>query len=421
MEAFNELMFFIVALVRDYWWVAAPFLALGIFWEIWVQYTDLEFDIHSHGVLLEVKLPQELAKQSAPAMDHVISAFSHVYKQPMLYEKYLQGMGYSGYSLEIAGIEGEVRFFIRCPQERKRYSISQIYAQFPGAEVSEVEDYTKKVPLDIKTNPDSEWDVWGTEFMFLKEDAYPLRTYVDFAMDKPGEEEERVDPLAGIVEALGTCGPGEHFWYQIIVKPTFSTWEKQAEEIINKLSGRKEKKKASRVEKVFGLLDKTVQATLGQPIEEEKKPEDEFPKMRVWTDPETQQMKALDRKRSKVGFRCVVRVLYVCKKEILNKRHAQGMFGFFRPFSTAYNALIPDRRNITSQDYFFVPLRVEARKRDLLWRYRSRSTRAPGVLLNTEELATMFHIPGKEVSAPQVIRMEAKRATAPVGVPRPPA
>src|SRR3989338_3192912 len=413
-------MFFIVSLVRDYWWVAAPFLALGIFWEIWVQYTDLEFDFASSGTLLEVKLPQELAKQSAPAMDHVISAFSHVYKLPMLYEKYLQGMGFSGYSLEIAGIEGEVRFFIRCPSERKRYSIAQIYAQFPGAEVSEAEDYTKKIPLDIKTNPDSEWDVWGTEFIFLKPDAYPLRTYVDFAMDKPGEEEERIDPLSGIVEALGTCGPGEQFWYQIIIKPTFGDWEQEATDIINKLSGKKEKKKSSRVDKIFGLLDQTVKATLGQPLGEPEK-EEEGPRMRVWTDPETQEMKALDRKRSKVGFHSVVRVLYVCKKELFNKRHAQGMFGFFRPFSSAYNALVPDKRNITSQDYFFVPWRVEARKRDLLWSYRTRSVRKPGVLLNSEELATMFHIPGKEVSAPQVIRMEAKRATAPVGVPRPPA
>ncbi len=37
--------------------------------------------------------------------------------------------------------------------------------------------------------------IWGCEFKFTKGDGYPIKTYVDYGLDKDPKEEYKVDPL----------------------------------------------------------------------------------------------------------------------------------------------------------------------------------------------------------------------------------
>ncbi len=41
----------------------------------------------------------------------------------------------------------------------------------------------------------------------------------------------------------------------------------------------------------------------------------------------------------------------------------------------------------------------------------------PQMILNVEELATIFHLPGKEVSSPTIARVEAKKSEPPANLP----
>lgn len=406
----------ILSIIGEYWWVILPFFALGIFWELWREYADLEFSFASETTYLEIRLPREYKKSSMPAMDHVIAAMYHLHKDLIRYEIYVEGQYQKGYALEIAGDEGEVRFYIASPKERARYVTAEIYAQFPEAEVQEVEDYAMtKVPLDALTAAKREWDAWGTEFFLVREDPYPMRTYVDMALEKesPDVEAVRVDPLTNIIEALASTGPGEHFWYQIVIKPEIG-WEKESQKMIDKIAGKEAAAESSVLEKSLGALTTGVTAALGGESEEEKKEE----KLQLtWPiGPQYDEMKAIDQKRSKLGYRCTVRALYLAKKAVYNKRHAQGMLGFFRPF-VKYNSLKTDKRAATTVDYFFAKFREESRKRNLLWRYRLRAGRSPGFILNTEELATLYHFPGREVATAGIQRVPTKKAVAPRELP----
>lgn len=410
-------MNFAFGLAQQYWWIAAPIFAFGLFWELWVTYAGLDFDERTSATLLEVQLPREYLKSSTAAMDHLLASLYHLHKDVMLYEHYLHGQSQRSYAFEIAGDEGDVRFYIRAPKERTRYVTAEIYAQFAEAEVFEVvEDYAMtRVPVDALTNPRHEWDLWGTEFFLTREDAYPLRTYIDMALEKPAvEETERVDPLVNITEALASCGPGEHFWYQIIARPEIG-WEKESQKLIDKIAGKKEEVKPNAVEKTFEVLGTMFGGVLGgEPAEEEKKKEE----LRLtWPiGPQYDEMKAIDTKRTKLGFRCTVRSIYIARKGTFNKRHGQGMLGFFRPF-VKYNGLKTDKRTVTALDYLYVKFREQSRKKDLLWRYRLRAGRAPGFILNTEELASLFHFPGKELTTPTVQRVPVKKGSAPAGLP----
>ena len=73
------------------------------------------------------------------------------------------------WSLEIASIEGNIYFFIRCEPKNKETIENLIYAQFPQAEVTEVDDYTKYVPSYKGGNG---WEFQGAEYV-LKEVFIP--------------------------------------------------------------------------------------------------------------------------------------------------------------------------------------------------------------------------------------------------------
>src|SRR5690606_5099292 len=91
---------------------------------------------------------------------------------------------------------------------------ARIYAQYPGAEVIEAKDYA----LDVIYDPEK-INVWGFITSLVKPDAYPIKTYIDYELDRGGkEQEEIVDPIVPIIEFLGSLKPGEQAWIQIMIQ-----------------------------------------------------------------------------------------------------------------------------------------------------------------------------------------------------------
>jgi hypothetical protein len=118
------------------------------------------------------------------------------------------------------------------------------------------------------------------------------------------------------------------------------------------------------------------------------------------------------------------------KRDVFFKPHIKTPLSFFTQFSTQnLNGLRPWNRTITRVTYFFVKRRIYVRKRRLFRLYKDRlsplypvSSKPGGlegvIVLNTEELATLFHFPSKAVAvAPFMERLEAKKGEAPPGLP----
>ncbi|GAI18321.1 unnamed protein product, partial [marine sediment metagenome] len=66
---------------------------------------------------------------------------------------------------------------IRIPEKNRDSAESAIYSQYPEAEISIADDYTKYIPQDI---PNKDWDLWGSDYKLLKENPYPIKTYLKF-------------------------------------------------------------------------------------------------------------------------------------------------------------------------------------------------------------------------------------------------
>ncbi len=378
-------------------------------------------------IVLEIKIPEEVLKPIR-AMETVLDGLRQIlYQPPDWWETWIEGQTDLSYGLEIASLGGEPHFFIRAPVELRDSVESTIYSQYPEAEISEAEDYTKTVPSDI---PNKEWDLWGADYRLLKPDPYPIKTYPEFETEREPLEEKRIDPVAGLLEAMGRVKPGEQLWIQFLATPRTNIeipLIKEGEEIRDKLA-----KRDSKEEKKRPLLLEAADILITGKVEEEKEeaPGPIPPEMHM-TPGERDIVQAIEKKIAKPFFEVGIRFIYLGRRDVFFKAKLRLPFAFFASFFTENrNALVPWGKTLTKiHKSWFLPInllrnrRVYLRKRRLFRNYVERVNalfpREGGThALSTEELASLFHFPGRGVApAPFVSRIESKKGEAPSGLP----
>ena len=369
------------------WFIWAPILAAYLFWESWINYIHTVFISNLSWTLLEIRIPREIAK-SPRAMEVALTAL-HNTREGNFLERYWKGFLKAWYSLEIVSIGGQIHFFIYVQTIFRNFVESQIYAQYPGAEISEAEDYTKIVSSD---DIGEEWNLWGTEFTLTKEDAYPVRTYPEFVESGKAKEEEKIDPLTSFLESLGSFGEGEQIWFQIMIRAADKSWKERAEKVIEEL----QEQKAAANE------------------------EDDFSKS-ILSPGRREVLKAVENNVSKLGFETGIRAIYLAKKDVYNSVRPVFLTGAMKQYNTQnLNGFKPGRG--TGVDYFFKKFREGRKKREMLRAYQERSYfyipyRRKPFVLNSEALATIFHFPGRVAETPTLGRIEAKRGEPPINLP----
>ena len=151
---------------------------------------QMHFNYMNPFVLLEMRIPREITK-SPKAMETVFASLNIGPGTGTWLKLYWWGRTRPWWSIELASIEGTVHFFIYVRQNMRRATESYMYAQFPEIELIEAADYSRlRDPLHEPYN------MFVCEYSYGKPDPYPIRTYVDMGLDKPGiKPEEQVDPF----------------------------------------------------------------------------------------------------------------------------------------------------------------------------------------------------------------------------------
>jgi hypothetical protein len=398
-------VFSVIGVLYPVW---LPLFLLYIFLKLWKIYVRADFFHKQENVLLEIKLPREILK-SPLAMESVFSGLHQGGGETTWFDRNYFGKARTTFSMEIVSIEGEVKFFIRTRTFWREVVEAQIYAQYPEVEVVEADDYTKMVKFDL-----NEKALWGADFKFKKADTYPIKTYVDYGLDKDPKEEFRVDPMAPMLEFMGSLGKGEQLWYQIMIRANknekkkawslFSTigWKDEVEELVNDLMKRDPKTKSARELSSSG-----------------------FPIIPSLSKGEQETIASVERSLTKLGFDVGIRGIYIADKDKFRPVNIVGMIGFTKQFSSnTLNEFIPTRY-MTNFDYpwqdFKGKLQDNARRR-VFDAYRRRSYffhpyKTQPFVMNTEELATMYHFPGSDVKTPTISRVPSKKAEAPSDLP----
>ncbi len=405
-------------LVLIYWWTYLPVLLLLAFYFTWQDYIGEEYFNSLKWTLLHIKPPPDVDR-SPKAAEQIFSGLHGVYTVPVSWkDKLFKGKVLDWFSIEIVGLEGVTNFYIRTLADYKNLVESNIFAQYPDAEITEVEDYMQKWPSKL---PNDEYDLFGSEMILSKEDAYPIQSYPFFEEKMAGlEQVRRLDPLSSISEIFSTFRSGENFVIQILVRPISDDWLKKAQQVLDKALGKEPKVEKSFIDFIFEPVDNLILG--GAPEKEEKKE-------KKLSAPEEEIVKAIGKKMAKIGFETGIRVAYIAKKDIFHRYHFPAVMGAFRQLATAnLNSFKNNKPTITfdsgmfakffpSNKGFFVEPRVFKKKVGLFWKLKHRTFTDKQFILNTEELATVFHLPGIEVKAPLFPRVEAKKGQPPSGLP----
>lgn len=398
-------------------------------WNVWLTYINLVYLRSVEWILLEITPPKDVFK-SPEAMELVLNSL-YGGGANNWFLKYWKGELSQFYSLEIASIEGQIHFYVRFHKKFKKVFEASLYAQYPQAEVKEVEDYVKNVPAYVTGGPIS---VFAYNIILNKEDPYPIKSYIDYGLDRAIgslDEEQRIDPITPLLEIMGSIGTGEQIWIQIIIRQDTKRFEvkttkkvKKGEEEIEEVTVETGKSWKDKANEIIADLRKKIDKQGAKPSKGQLAVID-----------------AIERHRNKYGFDAGMRAVYVADKDKFNGNTIGAFTAMFRQFNMEdMNGFKLDKLS-KSPDEPWNDLggrKAEKLKRDYLDDYKARAffyggfdpkkawkalithpNKAGGkpFILSTEEIATVYHLPGRVASTPTFTRIEATKAEPPSNLP----
>lgn len=258
-----------------------------------------------------------------------------------------------GISFEIVAKQEDIRFYVWTPKSMRDLVEKQINGAYPDAEVREVDEY------NIFTK---EGKVAYKSLQLRKSNFYPIKTFKDLP----------TDPLSSLTSALAKMGMGEAAAIQVLISPAQSSWQKAGSKFIS----------------------------------DTKKQESDPEKAKFATSTKT--LEAIESKVSKPGFETSVRFIVVSSNIDSAKSHLTNISGAFEQFSGDLNGF--KKRKIWRKGAFM---------EDFLYRYQPMFNFFGNhtSILNSEELATIYHFPNKQITTPHIYWLNAKTAPAPAQIP----
>ena len=321
---------------------------------LWYKWKDRE-KASLDSVLLQVSLPRD-NEIKIDAAEQLFSGFSSLHKSGKFAFLHPQ----QHISFELVGKPGDIRYYIHVPKKLRDLVEKQINGAYPDADIAVVDE-----------NDAKQKGVIGNEYNIFSEDgkvafaswrpkgpAYsPLKIYKDMA----------VDGMSLLTSTLAKMQDGEGAAIQVMISPADSKWKKAGRSHIGKV-----KKAESNPEKATYSAD---------------------PK----------ELEGIENKISKPGFEVVIRAV-VCSSTMESaKGHLDNIGSAMSMFGGA--------NSLTKNKHRFKGLFMH----DFIYRYWPM--RHCTGILSSEELATIYHFPNKQVTTPGIFWLTSKRAPAPTQIP----
>lgn len=433
-EAFKEL-WQLVDLIMVQWFGWVLFLGVFIYMLFWLR-RDVNRNIFTNAVkwvFLEVKI-EETNEKSPLAMEQVFAALHAIHTNYTWGEKFA-GKIILWVSCELVSLGGKVSYIFKVPERYRSLLESAVFAQYPKAEIYEVEDYLKNMPHEYY--PDKvDFDFWGTQWLKKKENAYPIKTFGAF--EHP-EQKTFIDPLANVIEALSNIQPYELMAMQLVIRPIDDTWKANTKHLLDKLKGAPAKHGDGWFDRILiewpskimgGIVDLFIPA--GEETAHVKPVREEPPSQMLHkTEGEKQIIASIEHALSKIYFEVKFRTFYLAPKDKFNKAlRIPEIVGAIRNFDdVALSGPKPDVAHTWTDAPYKLSETLEApylrrhiltRKRRFWHGFLLRSVwRGIGnTFMNTEELASLYHFPqAPNVRMSQVERVSTVKTAPPPDLP----
>lgn len=394
-----------------------PLVLFYLFFNKWMDMVGAAFSLNQGRTTLRVRLPPEVMK-SPEAMEFVIAQIHNTANPDNLMQTYRDGKRPLPFSFEIASIGGEIRFYVNVPTKKTKNAFeTNLYSQYPGVEIiEEAVDYAAEVPLDYKS---AGYEIFAAHMGKKQDGILPLKTYIDYGLDKMPKEEEKVDPITPMLEVMGSIAPHERLFVQII-----ATSFRPASFLNGQMKiGEGPKWSAASKKMIDDMMNRDSKTRL--PKGKEMKDEEGNIVNVALTSGEKDLISALERHSSKYAYNTAIRWIYVNTKGGFNGDLINPVIRMFSQFDSGVNGLgIRWRTDFDYKDLYPGKKRkaLEALKKAELKEYRRRVYYPKGSgdhpkIFTAEELASIWHLPGKVALTPTLDRVPSTRGEAPANLP----
>lgn len=373
----------------EYLWL----MLLGIILTFWVgiifmrQKTSYKRTLNT--VFLRVTLPKKDSdldskkettkdfKEMVSLMEQLLASLKSTYSSKIL-KKIL---GQDTMSLEYIAHENEILFYITCARNYKKLIEKQINGFYTDAIIEE----TKEVNIFHHSKE------YATCYLHtVKDYSYPIKTY----------QKLESDPINNIAGAFSKLEENQSAAIQIMLKPIDDDWQNKSAKVSNKIMNSKSRSFSLNP---FKLLIWFFELFIRN-SKEEKSPESSNKSSALTQE----RAKTVDEKGDKTGYQVIIRIITAAPTQEDAQTELKNIISSFSQFS------YPDFNK-------FKPSLYHSQK-SLIKNYIYRNFKKPfwldTMILNTEEIASLFHFPHiKYNETPEIKWQNFKVVKAPKEIP----
>ena len=309
--------------------------------------------------------------------------------------------GQKYFSFEIVAVDGFVKYYAVVPAVLTETVKQAILTSYPTArlEETEVENIFSRDGMDNSEGTGNQYNaenfVSGGELVMKKEVEYPILTF----------QEMKWDAQLALLNAFSKVRIGEGLGLQVMFRPLDSSWSKNAEtKIKNIKSGKKgfSGKGSNLPIRILYLLTDIIRAPFEVP-DEHKKDKDEHNS--ELSQKKQEEIQAIDTKAKFPAFECLIRIVAHSKSKARSEGLVGGVVAAFSQF---------DSPNSNGFKYD-LSKKVDQLITDYIFRFFPVSNKK--IVLNTQELATIFHLPSQaSIPSSGVERQMTKQVDGPASL-----
>ncbi len=332
---------------------------------------------------------QAKEKEEVSKMEHLLMSLSDLPKGKLLH-RIFYGRPQLSFEVSVSSEGEQIVFYVAMPRKFQELVEKHIHSFFPTAHIERIKDYTIFRPTGVTV---------GSRLKLKKKDSFPIKTY----------QRLETDSLHNITNALSKLEDKEEgAAIQIVFKKSNVQWKKKGEKIAQKMQEghRLEKAASSGIgSKILEEMGKLAGAAVSSKTHEEREAEKE--KEKVPLTPEDEDIiKQLETKANKAHFNVNIRLLASAKTKERAEAILAALESAFVQFEDA---------NLNK----FVAIRDKSKNAhklayDFIFRNYKKGHR---VVLDAEELASVFHFPIFSTETPKIDWLKSKSAPPPPRIP----
>ena len=284
----------------------------------------------------------------------------------------------------VVGLDSLITFYIAIPHYLVEHISQQLLSQYPHLQIEEVDDYNIFGPSGVAS---------AGYLRLTKDKMLPILTYKH--MD--------IDPLVNVLSNLSKLPDGQTAALQFVMRSAKASWRNRGIKVAAEMHRCKTFKQAAAIASSGGSGN-----ILGKPSDwfynnkdSEKLPQEVYRS----TPMEEEMIKLISEKASKAGMDVNIRIISFSPTELQSKEIIKQIANAYAQYSSyenanSFKAVIKGSVNRIVEDFI----------------YRNFDEKN-GLVLNTEEMTSLWHLPIPGMEVPKVRWLMARRLSPPLNMP----